>query len=49
MLGDWAENNRKSSSLVEKYKALEHSGQSFNPVSILTRNNIDNNNHDITQ
>lgn len=52
MLGDWAENNRKSSPLVGKCKALEPSGQSLNPISILTRKTIDNNkrdNHDSIQ
>ena len=29
----------KFSPLAEKYRALEPSGQSMNPISILTRNN----------
>ena len=38
MQGIWAENYMKFSPLAEKYRALEPSGQSMNPISILTRN-----------
>ena len=38
MQGIWAEKYMKFSPLAETYRTLEPSGQSMNPISILTRN-----------